>query len=318
MNVLKRMLLVSMCVLLLCTGVACQKQPEFQGGPNDPIVQTVIGQLDQIKEFESEALLSMNVVINDLAANLSSIYALALNEDPQQFKINANAAISVILQDKVDTQENVTSMYYMWDETDPSLYYQLAGSWYKVPLTKEDWEARTYENNVMYELKDILSVEDAAFTNVGTETAEGITAIRLEGMVPPRAIEAKIDQAVEATGMLEEGLLADLDIVTERAKVIVWIDQETNNPIQYEIDMTDILRQIMKNELKGDADAIDVESVFVQTVLTNLNAVDPIELPEEAASAMELDPVNENEITENSIVVDEITVPERQDTTATE
>lgn len=132
----------------------------------------------------------------------------------------------------------------------------------------------------------------SSFQAAGTETVLEQTAVRYDGVVAKESIQ----QVLEATGMdssMEQMLnlpesVFDLEVLQDSladVPISIWVDQESGLPVQYEMDMTELMRAIMEQALEGTDTEVRVEAIRMTATFYDFDQVESIPIPEEALKA---------------------------------
>lgn len=131
----------------------------------------------------------------------------------------------------------------------------------------------------------------SSFKEAGTEEVAGVTATRYDGVIAQDSLK----EVMETSGTLEQyeslGIEGLDDLLGEMGDlpVSIWIDQETDLPVKYEMDMTTMMQNMMTKLLAEDPDAAEadftVDKCSVVMTCTDYNAISAIEVPEEALNA---------------------------------
>lgn len=120
------------------------------------------------------------------------------------------------------------------------------------------------------------------------EDINGSKATRYDAVIP----NEYLSEVMESNGMLEqftgatpEGLdLAELFKNLGDIPVSVWLDAD-GYPVKYEMDMTAMLQSMMAKISESQGVAIDVSNVSVSMLITGIDTVDSITIPDEAKNA---------------------------------
>ena len=135
---------------------------------------------------------------------------------------------------------------------------------------------------------------------IGTEEVNGKTASVYAGTIDGKFLQEILDSTA-AAGELTEAMGADMSAEAladlSDIQVTVKIDQESGLPVQYTIDMADAMKDLMHAALvasmggelpEGIEMELDMSAMVIDMVLSNFDAVEPIEIPEAALNAPEL------------------------------
>ena len=150
-----------------------------------------------------------------------------------------------------------------------------------------------------------------SFTENGTETVNGVEAVRYDGIIRGDSLEDVMDSSGMTEQLAAMNLGSEEDLFEDAGDlpISIWIDKEELMPVKYEMDMTALMQGIMERsmaqQMEGVEGAEDVKvtvgKVFTSMIITGINNVGTIKVPEEAldaelidaATAAEMDPTAE-------------------------
>ena len=151
---------------------------------------------------------------------------------------------------------------------------------------------------------DIYLENGSNFKEVGTEDVNGVSAVRYDGVITQDSLQA----VMEASGVLEQyetlGLEGMEDLLSEMGDlpVSIWLDPDTDLPVKYEMDMTEMMQNMMNKLLAEEEETADVgftvDKCVIVMVCSDYNAVSTIEIPQEALDASGLADSAEDLLTE--------------------
>lgn len=131
----------------------------------------------------------------------------------------------------------------------------------------------------------------SSFKEAGTEEINGVTAVRYDGVIAQDSLK----EVLEASGTLEQyesmGIEGLDDLLSEMGDlpVSIWIDPDTCLPVKYEMDMTKMMQSMMDKLLAADEETAETEMTVDKCAIVMLcsdyNAIDSIEIPQEALDA---------------------------------
>ena len=182
---------------------------------------------------------------------------------------------------------------YMVQEGDSYLVYSGvddgAGNLTWTKETMEDLAALAqYDGKASMEL---YLENGTSFTEAGEEDVEGVTATRYDGVITGDSLEAVMDSSGVMDQFSALGLEGMEDLYSEMGDlpVSIWIDKATDLPVKYEMDMTDMMKNMMDKLMAQDEEAaeagITIDKCAMVMVCSDFNAIDSIEIPQEALDA---------------------------------
>lgn len=164
----------------------------------------------------------------------------------------------------------------------------------------------TWSKDVMDDMGDMSQYDGQAsmkvyldnissFKEAGTEEVAGVTATRYDGVIAQDSLK----EVMEASGTLDQyeslGIEGLDDLLGEMGDlpVSIWIDQKTDLPVKYEMDMTAMMQSMMSKLLAEDPDAAEadftVDKCSIVMICSDYNSISSIEIPEEALNASSSD-----------------------------
>ncbi len=145
-----------------------------------------------------------------------------------------------------------------------------------------------------YQAKDNMNMYlDAidSFKEAGVEKVNGSEATRYDGIIA----NDSLNEVMASSGMLDQFAQMGYDKAEMEAMysnlgdlpIKIWIDNESGMPVQYHMNMTEIMQSLMANMASDDEDAgaVTIDSVTLGMTMYNFDGVDSIEIPEEALNA---------------------------------
>ena len=136
---------------------------------------------------------------------------------------------------------------------------------------------------------DLYLKSAQSFREVGAETVGDYEAVRYDGVIKGD----DLDEVLETSGVLEQlsnlGIEESADLLTDICDlpISIWIDQATSFPVKYEMDMSDLMQTMLGKMAETDesVSGITVDKLIVSMVVTGVDCVDEIVVPEEALNA---------------------------------
>ena len=136
---------------------------------------------------------------------------------------------------------------------------------------------------------DLYLKSAQSFREVGAETVGDYEAVRYDGVIKGD----DLDEVLETSGVLEQlsnlGIEESADLLTDIGDlpISIWIDQATSFPVKYEMDMSDLMQTMLGKMAETDesVSGITVDKLIVSMVVTGVDCVDEIVVPEEALTA---------------------------------
>jgi len=129
------------------------------------------------------------------------------------------------------------------------------------------------------------------FQKVGTEEINGASATRYDGVITQESLEAVMD----ASGVMDQfsalGLEGMEDLYSEMGNlpVSIWIDDQSDLPVKYEMDMTEMMQNMINKLLASEEETagmeMSIDRCTMVMVCSDFNSIDAIQIPQEALDA---------------------------------
>lgn len=177
--------------------------------------------------------------------------------------------------------EKVDEKYYVYSGTD-------AGGEGKYTWTKTEVDAA---GMAQYSPQDTFDMYIKYLKNTQEKEAEdinGTKATRYDAVIP----NEYLSEVMESNGILEQftgvapdGLdLAELFKDLGDIPISVWLNAD-GYPAKYEMDMTTMMQTMMAKIGESQGASIDVSKVSISMIITGIDTVDTITIPDEAKNA---------------------------------
>ncbi len=272
--------------------------PEPTAVPFDVAIAEANEKLQQVKSMHLDMEMTMGLTISismgemnqTMPMDIHMLYVMDIITDPYVAKMDLSLS-------GMGQEEQKGTIYATRDGENTILY------------TSDDegvtWKKSTnpQENQLPQSPDATLNMFSGAAANIqliGTEEVNGKTASVYAGTIDGKFLQEILDSTA-AAGELTEAMGADMSAEAladlSDIQVTVKIDQESGLPVQYTIDMADAMKDLMHAALvasmggelpEGIEMELDMSAMVIDMVLSNFDAVEPIEIPEAALNAPEL------------------------------
>lgn len=136
---------------------------------------------------------------------------------------------------------------------------------------------------------DLYLKSAQSFREAGSETVGDYETVRYDGVIKGD----DLDEVLETSGVLEQlsnlGIEESADLLTDIGDlpISIWIDQATSFPVKYEMDMSALMQTMLGKMAETDesVSGVTVDKLIVSMVVTGVDCVDEIVVPEEALTA---------------------------------
>lgn len=272
--------------------------PEPTAVPFDVAIAEANEKLQQVKSMHLDMEMTMGLTISismgemnqTMPMDIHMLYVMDIITDPYVAKMDLSLS-------GMGQEEQKGTIYATRDGENTILY------------TSDDegvtWKKSTnpQEGQLPQSPDATLNMFSGAAANIqliGTEEVNGKTASVYAGTIDGKFLQEILDSTA-AAGELTEAMGADMSAEAladlSDIQVTVKIDQESGLPVQYTIDMADAMKDLMHAALvasmggelpEGIEMDLDMSAMVIDMVLSNFDAVEPIEIPEAALNAPEL------------------------------
>lgn len=238
---------------------------------------------ENVSSVNSVMKLDMNMEVEDTEMNIAlqlGVYNLK-NEDVQKTEtiMTLGDFGSQAVTSYIDLKNNV-----VYSTSDGG------SSWNKEDVSEDEAQAYVNSNDFSGFLTNIRNYKEK-----GAETVNGIAATRYDGVIENDYIQELMSQ----TGIFEQmGLQEISDDQMKKVydeigniEVSMWLDPNTSLPQKMSIDLTKMMKAMLKlnkesDEDKDASDAADaLKKVTMVYINKDYNSLSPIEIPKEAKNA---------------------------------
>lgn len=281
---------LAVAMLLAFAGCSSDKGGDSQKSVSD-IMKTAQENLKDVESISYDMTMEMAMSSEDGEFALNVKGTADQMVDPM--KINMDMTMGM------DELGEIETKMYIVEEADGSLvtYTGVTGvdgelSWVKQTVLDE-YAVAQYNMTDSFELY-MESAEN--FEAKGSETVAGKKATRYDGTISEEAMSKvmKNSGAFEqfgATGMTEEDINT---MVSELGKmpISIWISDDDTIPVKYEMDMTEVMKNLMQSMMEGVEDTetanFSFDKMLISVTVNGYDTVEDFEIPAEALSATEI------------------------------
>ena len=307
---LKRFLTLMMALMLIASLTACggseetsssSAAPEQSSSPASsssvaeepaPVPPTaeellMMGQqaLAEADSVRYTANTEMTMTLMDQAIEATSTSVIDTFQKPQL----KSKTVSTTDMGEVGNQE--TTSYTIYEDGVVSVYTYDGTNWYSQQMEMDLEQLQESMNSAQIYLELISNL-----TEEGTETVEGVETMKVTGTYSGDAMQQVMDASGASSSM--SSLAGGLDLSSLYSEMgdltaTMWLDLETGIPVQYEMDMTEPMANIMSYVLEQMGEqaqgiTMTMDKVVIKMSLSQLNTLEDFEIPEEALAATPL------------------------------
>ncbi len=252
-------------------------------------------------EEKVEAAQTAMADVKSMDAVMTMEMGLAMDNGTQAQNLNMNTSMDVTsftdpLKMKIDMNMDMgemgsQAMTIYAEETEDGKYmmYMTDGSqWASQEVPVETFAQYDAKDSMNMYLDGVTELKDS-----GTEKVNEKDAFKIDGIIAGDALE----ETIKASGALDNltqtlGGQIDADALESMFKdlgnisVSVWLDAETNYPVKYSMDMTDVMDKLYTNLFStvpgAENMSIHVEKMTIGMECSNYGNATDFEIPAEA------------------------------------
>ena len=154
--------------------------------------------------------------------------------------------------------------------------------WYKSLADDSGMNAEQYDAVEAFEL---YMKNGSNFKAVGTDTVQGASATRYEGVITSDMLEDTLEESGSLdniTSLLGEDygdMLASLSGIP----ITIWIN-DAGLPVKYVFDMTSMMTELLQNSADSEDADVSVDKFVMSMEVLGYNDIEPITVPQEVLS----------------------------------
>ena len=230
--------------------------------------------LQNVKSMSYEMVMDMGMSMIGESIDMKSVMKLDMILEPMSMYMLADIQ-------SLGEQQNV-EYYYVTEGEDLVMYMQVEGQWYKMNMGYA-LTAAMPENPM--ENMDLYLKAYNGLRMEGTDLVDGKKATKIHCELGDEYIEEMMKEVGLADQVMGDMTPEEEVIFNETLKAMkgfgydIWIDEETDQLVKIHMDMTELMKDLM-----GET----VDKMRIEMVLTNVNQLEEITLPEELNGAVDL------------------------------
>ena len=227
---------------------------------------------------------------------------MGFSADGESMEMNTTAEADCIVDPIMMDMDMTMDMMGLFD-MDLKMYLVQDGSSYTMYTGMDNGDGTmSWSKDTLDDLGDIAQYNGKAsmdiylengsnFKEIGAEDVDGVSAVRYDGIISQDSLKSVMD----TSGVLEQyeslGLEGMEDLLDEMGDlpVSIWLDPDSDLPVKYEMDMTQMMQNMMNKLLAEEEETADigftVDKCVISMVCSDYNTVSNIEIPEEALNA---------------------------------
>ena len=234
-----------------------------------------------VESMAAEMTMEMDMDMNGEPMETTTVASIRSQQNPLRMAMD----MSMVMSD--GTEIDQMQMYALEEDGHLKTYMSTADLWYAETMEMGELSQYNAEENLDLYLDNITE------TTAGREEEiDGTKTTKISGVITGDAVEEAIDgsgltASAQSLGISEEMMAAMYEELDD-LPISLWIDGE-GYVRKYEMDMTEMMQKIMAESMKAMGASeedlpVKIEKTVISMVCSEFNAIEEIEIPEEALS----------------------------------
>lgn len=277
-NLWKKIAAGALALAMMFTLAACGK--EQSGADAASVMAAAQQELTKVSSMRYTYAMEMAISAEGESVEMTVNGSAEMTMDPTAVKMTMNMdMLGMALKDV---------QIYMVSEGGQMVAYtgmDMTGAgqnqWYKSLADDSGMNAEQYDAVEAFEL---YMKNGSNFKAVGTDTVQGASATRYEGVITSDMLEdtleesGSLDNISSLLGEDYSGALAKMGGIP----ITIWIS-DAGLPVKYVFDMTSMVAELIKNTAEDNRDAgVSVDKVMMSMEVEGYNDISAITVPQEA------------------------------------
>lgn len=232
-----------------------------------------------VESMAAEMTMEMDMDMNGEPMETTTVASIRSQQNPLRMAMD----MSMVMSDgtKIDQMQ----MYALEEDGHLKTYMSTVDLWYAETMEMGELSQYNAEENLDLYLGNITEI-----TAGRTEEIDGTKTTKISGVITGDAMEEAIDgsgltASAQSLGISEEMMAAMYEELDD-LPISLWIDGE-GYVRKYEMDMTEMMQKIMAESMKAMGASeedlpVKIEKTVISMVCSEFNAIEEIEIPEEA------------------------------------
>lgn len=269
-----RILAAAIALLLAISLSAC-------GDSFESAMARALSEMQDVESLHMDMVMSLDMSLSAEGQTIDLPISMDMSMDTINEPLTAHATMNMNVM-----QQPVGVEYYLEQSGENyQMYANMDGGWESMSMDETELGQFSAVDGVEFYLQCA-----SAFEKVGEEEVRGATASRYDGEIPADMLAEALERSgaysmVEGLGVSEDST----EGLTSGMGLSIYLDNETGLPVRYDIDMTDLMREMMEATLAavgaGDAMSWEIGEASVSVTLSDFNGIDAIEIPDDARGA---------------------------------
>ena len=277
-NLWKKIAAGALALAMMFTLAACGK--EQSGADAASVMAAAQQELTKVSSMRYTYAMEMAISAEGESVEMTVNGSAEMTMDPIAVKMTMNMDMLGMALENIQiymVPENGRMVTYVGMDMEGAGQNQ----WYKT--LAEDATISTEQYNAVDSF-ELYMKNGSNFKAVGTETVQGVSATRYEGVISSDVLE----ETLEKSGNLDNiGSLLGEDYSDALAKmgglpITIWIS-DAGLPVKYVFDMTSMVAELIKNTAEDNRDAgVSVDKVMMSMEVEGYNDISAITVPQDA------------------------------------
>ena len=232
-----------------------------------------------VESMAAEMTMEMDMDMNGEPMETTTVASIRSQQNPLRMAMD----MSMVMSD--GTEIDQMQMYALEEGGHLKTYMSTADLWYAETMEMGELSQYNAEENLDLYLDNITE------TTAGrAEEIDGTKTTKISGVITGDAMEEAIagsglTASAQSLGISEEMMAAMYEELDD-LPISLWIDGE-GYVRKYEMDMTEMMQKIMAESMKAMGASeedlpVKIEKTVISMVCSEFNAIEEIEIPEEA------------------------------------
>ena len=272
-------MLLALCAAMNLT--ACGGNGGSGGSGKDPLA-AAMENMSKVESMDAKMVMEMDMTAGDQTLETVTTIDTSLFTEPMRLKVDMTMDMSGYSDDGME-------IYAEEAEDGTLVMYQYDGM---------DWSTQnvTTDDLVQYDVSGSMDAYIASASNFkqeGTEQVGGASAYKYTGVITGDSMQDVMmsSGALDSLGTqmnMDEAQMEEL--LSGDIAVTLWIDEENLYPVQYDMDMTEVMDGLMGKILEAAGNdaaglTMSIPKMTISMTCGNFNSATDFTIPEEAKNA---------------------------------
>lgn len=278
-------MLLALCAALnltACGGSGGNGGSGDSGGSGKDPLAAAMENMSKVESMDAKMVMEMDMTAGDQTLETVTTIDTSLFTEPMRLKVDMTMDMSgygdASMEIYAEEAEDGTLVMYQYDGMD----------WSTQNVTTDDL--------VQYDVSGSMDAYIASasdFKQEGTEQVGGVSAYKYTGVITGDSMQDVMmsSGALDSLGTqmnMDEAQMEEL--LSGDIAVTLWIDEENLYPVQYDMDMTEVMDGLMGKILEAAGDdaaglTMSIPKMTISMTCGNFNSATDFTIPEEAKNA---------------------------------